>query len=152
MRTAIAILALTLASTAATATEENAKLGRYALTAYQCFAYASNADRKTETERFFNLGLDASRKFIEALRAEKITREELSKFVPMTILWSVQGPTTDFSAGRMFEAVTTYAYAEMAEHDASGMPLPTAKWIVDKELLKSIGEEKYRKSNCELIK
>ncbi|MCQ1856048.1 hypothetical protein, partial [Neorhizobium galegae] len=107
---------------------------------------------KTDTELFFNLVLYPSSKFIEALLAEKFTREERSKFVPRTILLSVQGPTTDFAAGRMFEAVTTYAYAEMAEHDASGMPLPTAKWIVDKELLKSIGEEKYRKSNCELIK
>ncbi|TAW65447.1 hypothetical protein ELI15_14230 [Rhizobium ruizarguesonis] len=151
MRTAITILALTIASTTH-ATEDNAKLGRYALTAFQCFSYASNAERKSEMERFFNIGLDASRKFVEALRAEKITREELSKFVPMTILWSVQGPTTDFSAGRMFEAVTTDTYRQMAENDASGMPLPAAKWIVDKELLKSIGENKYRQSNCELIK
>lgn len=150
MRIMISILASLLASSAL-ASQDDAKLGRYALSAFQCFAYASNAGYKAEMERFFEIGIEASRKFLEALRADKITREDISKYTPMTVVWAAQGPTIDFAAGRIFESVTRDTYKRMSSYDTGGMLLPMDKWVTDVGLLKSIGENKYRQSNCELI-
>lgn len=151
MRTILVSLATLLASSAL-ASPEDAKQGRYALSAWQCFAYASEAGRKDEMERLFNIGFDAAKKFLEAARANIISREDANSKTPMIVLWSSQGPTVDFAAGRIFEAVSTDTHDKMAKTGADGMPLPMEKWITDKELLKSIGETKYRQSNCEMIK
>jgi hypothetical protein len=151
MRIAITMLATLLASSALSSPED-AKQGRYALSAWQCFAYASNAGKKEEVERLFNVGLEAAKKFLDAARANKISREDANSNTPMIVLWSSQGPTVDFAAGRIFEAVSTDTLDKMAKTGVDGVLLPTEKWITDKELLKSIGETKYEQSNCDLIK
>ncbi|MBY3363739.1 hypothetical protein [Rhizobium laguerreae] len=150
MRFTVAML-VTLFASSALASPEDAKQGRYALSAWQCFAFASNAGRNEEVERLFNVGLEAAKKFLEAVRADKISREDANSNTPMIVLWSSQGPTVDFAAGRIFEAVSAQTYRDMAEKDSTGMTLPVDKWITDKETLKSIGESKYRTANCELI-
>ncbi|EJC75754.1 hypothetical protein Rleg10DRAFT_5607 [Rhizobium leguminosarum bv. trifolii WSM2012] len=142
----------TLLTSSALASPEEAKQGRYALSAWQCFTYASNAGRKDEMERLFNIGFDTVKKFLEAARANKISREDANSNTPMIVLLSSQGPTVDFAAGRIFEAVSADTYDKMAKSGEDGVPLPTEKWITDEGLLKSISETKYQQSNCDLIK
>ncbi|MGO7318462.1 hypothetical protein ACCS95_32865 [Rhizobium ruizarguesonis] len=151
MRFTIAMFAALFASSALSSPED-AKQGQFALSAWQCFAYASNAGKIEEVERLFNVRFESAKKLLEAARANKISSEDANSNTPIIVLWSSQGPTVDFAAGRIFEAVSKDTFDKMAKTGADGMPLPAEKWITDKELLTSIGDRRYHEANCDLIK
>lgn len=146
------VLLTSLLTTPALASEDDAKLARTAWSAWQCHQFAFYAKDAAESERFFNLGLNAARTFVTKLHAGQITRDETFKHAPIAVMFVAQGPSVDFVVGRIYSAVAQDTFDSMAKKDSSGAAMPSEKWITDTSLLKSIAESKYRDANCDLIK
>jgi hypothetical protein len=80
--------------------KEYALMGTKAYKAFRCSALASFAGNKDEQHRLFQLGYEDGKTFIEARRNGKIEGADLSQ-VPTGILVDIEGPTADFSLGRL---------------------------------------------------
>jgi hypothetical protein len=133
------------------AAEADARKSIALLSHWQCFQWSRMAGEQAATETHFNAGMEAGRTFLAAARAGTITKEEADSIVPMTIVLTMSGPSTEFVLGRIFETVTTDAFNDIAKEDPSGMPRDPKDYITDDGLLKSYAEMKYRSANCGLL-
>src|SRR5262245_38940278 len=68
--------------TSAQADEQKAQLARLM---YSAFMFASLAERKEESVRLANVGVDAGHAFFEALQNGKISKEEMNSTVPLSV-------------------------------------------------------------------
>jgi len=119
--------------------------------AFSCAAYAEMSGNKQEQERLFKVGYDAGRTFVDGVKNKTISETEV-KDAPIGVLMHMNGPTTDFIIGRIFEVATADAYNKVVKEDSAGLPIiDPFKWADDK--LKVIrAENKYHSSNCTLIR
>ncbi|MBY5332163.1 hypothetical protein [Rhizobium leguminosarum] len=134
------------------ASEQDAKLGRLAWSAFECHELALIADNQPEKERLFRLGSDASTTFVEAVRAGKVSDNEMFNFVPGGIARATDGPSVEFVVGRIYQLVVSNTFENVTQEDNSGKALPPEKWVADPFEMKGIAQTKYRAANCELIK
>jgi len=141
-----------IASAQTAPTVVNSDSGLLLLVAFQCSQYAALSGNAKEQERLFLLGYATGKRFVDAARNQKISPQDLKEKVPLSVLQLMEGPTTDFMVGRIFEYAATDAFDSIAKRDPSGVLLSVEKWMLDKEVLKIKAENKYRESNCSLIK
>jgi hypothetical protein len=131
-----------------------ARLGRLAWSAFECAAYAKISGQSNEQARLFGLGLESARALVVAYSNKQITNEEASTEIPMgvlDVLTGPAGPSTDFTAGRIFESAMQNAIEQVMKWDKDG-PMPPAKWITSPSLAQSIAQEKFSQRNCLLVR
>lgn len=122
--------------------KEYAVMGRETLSSFDCSAWASTISDTKEAERLFLFGYAQGKKFISALRAEKIDKEDLNTEVPIIFLMLLQGPSDDFILGRLLENSQKSALEEVFK---------TGNEYNSDEMKKNIAGNKFRDGNCQLI-
>lgn len=126
-------------------------LGSIMWSAFSCAVYAEITSNADEQKRLFEIGYATGQKFINGIKDKSIPDSE-AKNTPIGVLMRMGGPTTDFVIGRVFEGVSEDVYDKLVREDNSGMPiLDPSKWA-DDELKTIRAENKYRESNCALIR
>ena len=148
MRTATIIATLfCLSASSAGATEQSSKelasLGLTTWSAFECTSWASVMKDEKQTELLFELGLSSGRQFIESVRAGKVTREDISAEVPIGLVMLLQGPSTDFILGRIFESVQEYALKEVVK---------SKDGVNEKPVQAVIASNMFRAANCSLLR
>ena len=139
------ILALVLVSVKqsfAESSSDYAAMGKAAWSAFECSALAEKSKNPKEQERLFKYGYAQGLKFIEAIQAEKVKGEDLSKGVPIMMLLLLQGPTPDFMLGRVFEGALDSALEDVYK---------TSEKFNSDEMQETIAKNKFWKQNCQLI-
>lgn len=122
--------------------KDYAVMGLETWTAFECSSLASKVDDSKEAGRLFIFGYEKGKKFIGALKAEKIKQEDIDQKVPIGVIMLLQGPSEEFILGRIYS---------FAEEEALGEVFKTDNEFNSSELQKSIAENKFRESNCQLI-
>jgi len=116
--------------------------GRALYSAFECTVLAAKIGRSEEQKRLFEFGYEEGKKFIDSVRSGEISEEDLSSKVPVGVLWKMQGPTTDFILGRIYESA--------AENVLDGV-YGSVDEVLSTEEQKLIAENKFSNKNCELI-
>lgn len=125
----------------ATSSSEYALMGRASWSAFECAVLAEYSHPK-EQERLFNYGYSQGAIFINALKEDKVKKEDLYNKVPMIMMMSLQGPTTDFALGRIFEKAADSALKNI---------IKSGDKLNDKDIQKMLAEGRYSEQNCQLI-
>ncbi|GGX42588.1 hypothetical protein [Saccharospirillum salsuginis] len=120
----------------------SADSGRAFFSALECTVLAAKIGRSEEQKRLFEFGYKEGKKFIDSVRSGEISEEDLSSKVPVGVLWHMQGPTTDFILGRIYESA--------AENVLEGV-YGSANEVLSTEEQNRIAENKFSTKNCELI-
>lgn len=144
----VCILTIALAPWPASSDEESwklARLGKQAYEAFSCSTLAAEAGND-EVEVAFNVGLDSARRFVEALQAGKIEQADFTSEVPMLVGWSLEGPTTDFIVGRIFQAVSGYT-SDAVSDEASKFSEP-GNYDALKAERQRVASLKHRENDC----
>jgi hypothetical protein len=146
------VLIFTFSMLSAESASEDTKpnLGRVMWSAFSCGIYAEMSGNISEQERLFEVGITAGRNFVDGIRNKTITDTEVRK-APIGVLMRMNGPSTDFIIGRIFEAAAEDAFDRVAKEDSRDFPIydPT-KWA-DDELKVIRAKKKYQNSKCILI-
>ena len=87
-------------------------------------------------------GYKNGKHFIESVKNNKIKKEDISSNVPVGVMLLLQGPSTDFMLGRIFEGALDNALKDVFTTDGK---------YNNEEIQKVIAENKFHKHNCELI-
>jgi len=115
---------------------------------FQCVTYAGQSGQKDEAERLFQIGLEAGRTFIEALRNHEISEKAVSQEAPIGVTMYLSGPSVDFMIGRIFEGATTEAFKKIKQEHG-----PSSKHAaMESELMKLSAENLFESANCSLIR
>jgi hypothetical protein len=122
---------------------EQAQDARLLWSAFECSYFAFSSDQEAEGIRLFELGYDRGRAFIDALLAGEIGEEDARRFIPVGISLRLEGPSSDFALGRIFEATQSEAAAMLS---AANPDFP-----FDEELRRLSAENLYGHRNCEII-
>ena len=77
--------------------------GKRAWVAFEGCSLASIVGDQKKSKRFFEIGYTQGKEFVEAYKAGKIKKEDLSSEVPVIVLLLLEGPSNDFILGRFFE-------------------------------------------------
>lgn len=123
--------------------EDLAKSSQRCWSAFQCAVLAEIIEDRENQEKLFIYGYEEGKRFLEAMRANKITQEDVSKHVPLVIALSLQGPSNDFILGAIWSQATDDAYDDIKDSDGD-FPL-------DQEIKKMIAERQFREKNCAII-
>jgi hypothetical protein len=117
--------------------------------AFKCATYAEYANKKDRQKALFGYGINVGRAFLKAVDENGLTKQELEK-IPIIVSMTVRsgGPSIDFILGRLFDAVTGYAFDDIVKKGGTGADLPAKDWITDSEAKKVIAMSKYDKENC----
>ena len=147
MRTRLVAAVLVTSALAATAAQaqgsrELAALGLATWSAFECSTLAAQTKNAMEQERLFLYGYRQGQTFIEAVRAGKIDRKDLSSEVPMGVMLLLEGPTVDFILGRIYEN---------AQENALKDVLTTEQRLNPDEVQTMLAQGKFRRANCGLI-
>jgi hypothetical protein len=119
--------------------------------AFKCATYAELSGDEREQKRLFDIGYSAGKSFFDGIKNQTIS-EAKRREAPVGVLLRSGGPSIDFMIGRVFEGAVEDAYDKVVKEDNSGLPiLDPSKWA-DGELKVIKAQNKYRGSNCALIK
>jgi len=140
----VCVVVLLLCTSAANAENEKAQLGRVLYSAFTCSKYASAAGKAEEANRLFKVGIQAGRKFLEAVINKEIPAADL-KGLPIGVTWYMQGPSVDFIIGRIYEGATKAAYDHVSRNASHEL-------VRDDATKKLQAENRYVQSNCALIR
>jgi hypothetical protein len=122
----------------------------FALAAFECSQYARMAgEPEHEAARLFRLGYENGKRFAAAAHKTKMSEERRNK-LPKGVLRVMDGPTTDFILGRIFEYATREAYYLVVRGDKLETS-PSDKWRLP-EAQKIYAGTEYRSRNCALLK
>ena len=147
---AITVTFITVLSTVE-AQDEKPNLGLLMWSAFVCSNYAEMFGDIQEQKRLFDIGYDAGTKFLVGIKNKTIPDAEASR-APWVVLMGLGGPTNDFVIGRIFEAAAEDAHDKVVKTDKNGLPiLDPSDWISDKLKVQK-ADNKYRSSNCALIR
>lgn len=120
-----------------------ARLGQVMYSAFRCAAFAiGNAQ---EENRLFAIGLDAGRRFIEAVENGQISSSVMGSEVPTGVVLYVRrgvGAHPEFIMGRIFEGMLVDLFDRYGEIFNS----------TDEGVRKSKAHVKYVQENCALIR
>jgi hypothetical protein len=100
----IALLMLVNSAQAQTSSDEVARKGGIAFSAFQCSIFAARSD-EAEAERLFLFAMEQGRQFFEAVIQGQITDQSQVVGIPFVVQLRLRGPTADFILGRLYEAV-----------------------------------------------
>jgi hypothetical protein len=127
---------------AAQDSKEYAAMGTEAWSAFECSSLASHIKDTKEAERLFLFGYEQGKKFIRAIKANKIEKEDISSGVPMIMLLLLQGPSEDFMLGRIYENAQEHALEKVFKTDAK---------FNSEQFQKDIAKSEFRNRNCQFI-
>jgi len=115
MKSLIVTLLLTCSALnlGAETSKEYALRGQRAWSAFECSSLASVAGKKELQAKLFTYGFEEGKAFLDALKKDKIKKEDLDSGVPMIMLLLLQGPSDDFILGRVFENAQEHALKEV---------------------------------------
>jgi len=122
--------------------KEHAAMGAEAWSAFECSSLASHIKDSKEGERLFLFGYEQGKKFIRALKANKIEKEDISNGVPMIMLLLLEGPSEDFMLGRIYENAQEHALEKVFKTDDK---------FNSEQFQKDIAKSEFRKRNCQFI-
>lgn len=125
--------------------KDYAIMSREFWSAIECSTWASHFDDQKEAERLFTFGYEQGKKFLGAVRAEKISEEDWRTEIPMGISMRLEGPNDDFILGVISADIQESALEEVFYTNYNKTKLNSD------DLQKSIAENKYRDGNCQLI-
>lgn len=125
----------------ATSSSEYALMGRSSWSAFECSVLAGYSNSK-EAERLFRYGYSQGITFVNALRENKVKQEDLSNTVPMGMLLHIQGPTSDFALGRVYEKASDSGLKDI---------IKSGDKMNDKDIQRMLAEGRYTQQNCSLI-
>ena len=131
---------------------EKARLARTLWSAFQCSTYAEMFGDTNEQSRLFDVGMKAGRAFLDAVNNKQIPPEVANREVPFGVITLLQGPTSDFILGRVFENAMRDAFDRIVKQDDHGFALEPSKWLNNKILRQSMAKTKYLSANCVLVK
>lgn len=151
MRFLLLVLTLIASATAGHAAEADAKKAALMLSHWRRSTWSSMSNDSENTGRHFTAGLEAGKTFLAAVVAGTITKEEADNNVPFIVALTLQGPNEDFILGRLFESIQTDAYGRITKTGADGLPLGPAAYITDDELVSTLSQTQYNRSNCGLL-
>lgn len=144
-------LATVLSANPAKSDEADAKAAYRMAAAFQCSMIAMKAGYIEQQKKLFAIGHASGKRFLAAVHAGTISKEEGDANVPFFVTLMLDGPSDDFILGRMYEFASTYASDRMYKQDAKGQPLDVQDWVVDPKMEVFIAQIQYREANCELI-
>ena len=147
----ICIILLSIPASAAEGALEKAKLGRVSWSSFQCATWADMSGNKKEHAPLFVVGLKAGREFINAVRSGQVTAKLAKQEAPIEVTTLLEGPSTDFLLGRIFQSAGLDAYDKIVKEE-NGILLEPSKWINDKELIKTKAQTRYLNGNCAALK
>lgn len=125
----------------ATSSSEYALIGRASWSAFECSVLAEYSNQK-EQERLFMYGYSQGNAFINALRENKVRQEDLYNKVPMGMMMHIQGPTSDFALGRVYEKAVESGLKDI---------IKSGDKINDKDVQKILAEGRYNQQNCQVL-
>lgn len=125
----------------ATSSSEYALMGSASWSAFECSVLAGYSNPK-EQERLFNYGYSQGITFINALRENKVKQEDLYNKVPMGMMMHIQGPTSDFALGRVYEKAADSGLKDI---------IKSGDKMNDKGIQQMLAEGRYSQRNCQLI-
>lgn len=126
-------------------------LGQLTWAAFSCATWAEWSGNSAEQKRLFSIGYASGARLVERVKDGTLTEAE-RKGLPIGIRGLFGGPSVDFVVGRMFEHVSEYAFDKVVKESNDGAPiLDPSKWA-DDELRNLRAADKFRSSNCALIK
>ena len=123
---------------------EYAMMGKKIWPSFICAVAAGILKDEEATKRLFNVGYEGGKKFIEALRDNKVTREDVSSSVAVAVTLRLKGPNSDFMLGSIWDGASGSFYDEMSEK--------CKLCISDDELKRMWVTNRYREMNCDFIK
>ena len=135
-------LVLALGVAVAQSSKDYASMGLATWSAFECSSLASKSKQSKEQERLFLFGFKQGQTFVDAVRAGKVDKKDMNSEVPIGVLFLLQGPSTDFILGRIYEA---------AQDEALKDVFGPAGQMNSNELQLVIAQNKFRKSNCSLL-
>lgn len=143
-RLLLAGLFLSLVGAAASAQDSKAyaKMGDAALNGFECSYLAAMAGNKEQQKRLFLFGYKQGKAFISAVRAKKVKQSDLDSETPMMVFFALQGPTSDFMLGRLYESAQNDVLKDVFK---SVSPLNALRES------KTVAANEFRKRNCDLI-
>ncbi len=121
------------------------------MVAFECATYAEIAGKKTENERLFTLGYETAQKFLAAGISGELSPDEEKK-IPMGILMSLGGPTSEFQIGRIFSDTARRAGDRVHKEDYRGNDLPIGEWEFDEAITRPKARIFFEQSNCQAIR
>ncbi|MFY1988764.1 hypothetical protein ACOTCR_05820 [Achromobacter xylosoxidans] len=93
------------------------------------------------SERLFLHGMAQGQQFLKDMQAGRINSSDIHSEVPIGVLDSLSGPSSDFILGRIFESATQVAF-----HDFKAVSLD--KYMDER---RAFAQAKFTQSNCRLI-
>jgi hypothetical protein len=136
----LAVVVVGLAS-APLAAQDPADLGersRLMSRAFQCSVWADTAGRSEEADRLFDIGYEAGKDYVEALRINPSVDPAGTEY-ELTL-----GPSADFVLGRRFEVLSKISLAIVG----AGEPPTTAE---ESARVREAAEFVYQQANCSEI-
>lgn len=133
---------LMLQQASAQSSKEFAAMGLASWAAFECATLASHSKDAKAQERLFTHGYKLGQAFVSAARNGKIEAKDMSSKVPLGVVWLLEGPTTDFILGRIYENAQENSLKDVLKTDGI---------YNSNELQVSLARNKFRKSNCALL-
>jgi hypothetical protein len=130
-----------IAESSAESSKEYASMALETWTSFECAVLAEKGKNSEEQERLFWFGYNQGKKFLSALKAGKVKREDIAE-VPVGVLLLLQGPTADFILGRVYEHASDAALETVYK---------TGDKINSDEVQQIIADREFMKRNCKLI-
>lgn len=144
MRLAAHSLAL-IALLSSPASAQEAHLGRLSWSAFHCSSLASQSAQADEQQRLFQVGYESGLRYIEAVRAGRVTEEQVRSETPIGFSLGLGGPSPDFMLGRIYETAADKAYDDVTEQIST----PNA---FDAEIRQVVAGNLFQQSNCTLLR
>lgn len=119
-----------------------AKDGRALWVAFECSALAGTFNDDAYQAELFEEGYRRGKRFIEAAMDGRIEREDISKTVPLAVLWSIQGPSADFMLGRVYEVAKDSAMEGLVVKNGE---------VLDEQVTDMLARNKFQEKNCEML-
>ncbi len=116
--------------------DEEIRLSKFAVSAFECSIVAPD---QTESQRLFDIGFAAGRRFLDGLSNVRNEEEKRLK-ENIAVLWigkGVAGRTHDFVLGQVYSEIEAYAYKDFFDDKKS--------WTLKEEQV-------FAHKNCALIR
>lgn len=138
---ACCLAVLPAAASAESDSRQAASAGSATWAAFECHALANTIGDSAASERLFLHGMAQGQQFLKDMQAGRINSSDIHSEVPIGVLDSLSGPSSDFILGRIFESATQVAF-----HDFKAVGLD--KYMDER---RAFAQAKFTQSNCRLI-
>jgi hypothetical protein len=131
--------------------DEEVNLGRVMWSAFECATYADLSGDEDEQKRLFKVGYEAGTNFVDGVKNGEISDSE-AKQAPTGVLMLLNGPTTDFVIGRIYESASGNAFDKVVKRDSDGgLILDPTEWATG-EYRTLRAKNLFQSSNCTLVR